>query len=242
MKGKFCLVVLLFCFPGYLYSNKISIGLSSGIGSYSLVEMKELQNQLYRHTRSFIPGLKMMEQFPGYYNYSGWIEAKIARHSIGYNYAHLYTGARNNVSDYSGIYNLDMLIKCNRHSASYKFWFLDNPQAMTLSAFTFARFGSTYTKLHLKEELEIYNLEKDEYDRRYSAQGKYIEVGVGCVFKIFRFLEYAMTFGYDIDFSKDFKEINQSRNYLQDINRKNISPDWSGLRLAMGINLLLDIN
>jgi hypothetical protein len=238
---KCCLVFFLIWFHVNLYANKLSIGLSSGLGSYSHVEMKELQNQLFRHTRSFIPGLKMMEQFPGYYNFSGWIEAKISRHSIGYHYAHLYSGARNNVSDYSGIYNLDMLIGSNRHSASYKFWFLDKPQAMTLSAFTFARFGRTYTKLHLKEELEVYNLKKEEYDYWYTAEGKFLELGVGSVFKIFRFLEFNMTFGYDIDFSKDFRELDQSRKYLTNIYGNNISPDWSGLRLTVGVNLLLDI-
>jgi hypothetical protein len=242
MKSKGFLVVFIFCLHANLCANKFNIGFSTGIGRYSLVEMKELQNQLFSHTQRYIPGLEMTDQFPGYHNFSGWIEVKIDRHSIGYNYAHLFTGARNNVSDYSGRYNLDLFIECNRHSASYKFWILDNPQAWTLSAFAFARLGITHSRLDLKENFEIYNLKKEETKYRYAAAGKFLELGVGSVFKIFSFLEYNVTFGYDIDFSKDFRELDLSRKYLQDNRKNNISPDWSGIRFTMGLSFLLGIN
>jgi hypothetical protein len=221
-------------------ANQLRLGFSPGVGSYSLTEMKDLQISIFNNTRREISGLKQLEDFPGYYNFSVWMDIKFKNHSLGLNYTRLSTGARNSVSDYSGRYNFDMLLGSDRLLAFHKYWFYYKPEISPLHGFTYIKFGYSGSLLKMKEELKILDLDKYESNHTFSSRGKVLEFGLGGAFRIFSFLEYNMTIGYDIDFSQDLKDAQNPDNYLKDISGNNISPNWSGFRFTMGLNLMLD--
>jgi hypothetical protein len=222
------------------YANQFRIGFSPGAGSYSQTELKNLQRSLLIYSQRQVSGVKQLEEFPGYYNYSAWMEVKFKNHSLGITFSRLSTGARNSVSDYSGRYSFDMLLYSNRYGGLYKYWFYYKPEISSFHGFTYAKYGTTHSRLHMKEELEIYDVEPYKTDYHFSASGRSFEVGLGMVYRIFSFLESNVTLGYDIDRAKDLKDVKDFQGFLKDSRGNNISTDWTGVRFTVGLNFVLD--
>jgi len=240
MAGTITVLIIIFSFITDSQANQIKVGFSPGFGNYSLSDIKEYQEKIYFYSRRQLKDLKELEQFPDYFNLSAWMEVKHKRHSIGLNYTNLYTGARHTVSDYSGRYAFDMLLTAHRHSACYKYWFYEKPGLNQVLGFTYLKYGNTYSKLQVSEILEIHDLGKKEHNKYYSAGGRFVELGLGYVFQPLRFLEYSITLGYDKDFSKELKDVEVHESYLRNFRGQKIGPNWSGIRLTVGINISID--
>jgi hypothetical protein len=249
LKNKIChsvmarvmsvLIIFLSLF-NIVNAKDIKVGFSPGYGNYSLSEIKEYQEQVYFFTRRQLTGMKMLDQFPDYFNFSAWLEIKVKRHSIGLNYTSLFTGARHTVSDYSGSYTFDMHLNAQRNSAYYKYYFYEKPGISPSLGFTYLKYGKTYSKLKVNEILEIYDLGENEVNYDYSAGGRFLEFGFGYVFQALRFLEYSITLGYDKDFSKEFKDVKKAGSFLLNFKGQQVAPNWSGIRLTVGINISID--
>jgi len=235
------LLVFIVFFPVNAKANQFKLGILGGYGTYALTDLKVFQNETLDNISTLLPDLKMVDQFPDYYNIGVRGEIRHKRHSFGVDYTNLFTGARISLADYSGSYNLDFLVSNRRLTGFYQFWFLTSPKPFYLETFAYTKFGRSFTNLTTIERLEVNNIENFEESYRYFARSRVFELGIGGAFRIFRLIELNLSIGYDFDFPENFKSAGDKINYQMRARLESIKPDWSGIRIRTGINILLNI-
>ena len=218
-----------------VFSQSITVGFNAGIGTYSMAGLKQLQ--LYRIDFVGLPA-EVVEDFPPYWN-SGF-ELGVAlprfpsRLTLFYQYAS--TGARVSSWDYSGEMHLDLIANCNQLGANIEQDFFHR-QFFSIGAGLKVSYLTTEVKT--VDYLRINNESREERARLIS-RGAGVEPGISAGFKV-AFFRFALYGGYLWGFSEGLRLPGTPKVYLKLPTDENVSPDWSGWRAMIKVNVLIPL-
>lgn len=211
-------LVLLFCLlPIFCFGQSFRISYESGYGLYNMADLKQQQQAFIRN--STMP-IKSVEEFPGYFNHLVSVDYYLDKDILfGINAAYLTTGGRNSLSDYSGEYNLDMILAAYQYGIESEYNLALNNKLYLFSNF---KLGIINSKLKIHESLIVYNTDSNVSNQILTQSNFFMEPNFGLSYKIAKKLFARTTVGLNIDTSLISKKL----------------LDWSGLRTRIGVSYL----
>ncbi len=229
---KTCLAIFFLALMQLTSGQNFKIGLAAGYGNYQLKDLKALQNQLSNYY--YILNVDPVQQFPGYFNYFASVEYSLnKRNLVGINAGCFSTGGRNAVSDYSGEYTLDMLLKGTQLGLQYRTIITEQGG---LNLYAKAAGGITFSDLSVNEYFAIYHVDTVSDKNSYTGRSFFIEPSAGVFFSPVNHFSVDISFGYQVDIQGEFHEEASKDKILRDLNGDTVHANWSGLRFALGIS------
>jgi len=226
MKKNILILLLLLTFTLSASSQGWTGDVRTGFGFYNLHDVKELQLSLLKETN--LTNIKPVEEFPGniYYSVSANYSLN-SRDRIGLDFNYYTTGGRNHVKDYSGEYQLDMLLNGARVGAKYLRFNRMYPKiylGVQLSG------GCIFSNLDLNEHLSVYDETIADEEYEFTGLGIYVEPSMILSYHLLESTHINLMGGYEQDIKG---ELHVKGNKDQKTGR---TTDWSGLRISLGIN------
>ncbi len=208
------LILLICLLPVTGFGQSFRIGYESGYGLYNMANLKYQQQEMIRN--NVLP-VRSVEEFPGYFNHSVSIDYYLDKNILfGINAAYLTTGGRNFLSDYSGEYQLDMILNAYQYGIESEYNFILNSK---LCLFTNFKLGIISSKLNAFESLIVYNVDTHISNQTLTQTNFFMEPNVGLSYNATKRISARVTVGLNIDTSI------LSGNLI----------DWTGLRTRIGV-------
>lgn len=205
--------ILMWCTVGFGQTFRFSY--EPGIGFYNLDKVRDLQSYFEQHYYNF--PIVAVEKFPNYLNHSASIGYYMDKNTVlGINAAFLTTGGRNSSKDYSGVYQLDMLLK------AYQFGIESESIYNLTKKFDFFlnfKIGLIHSIFEVNESIEIYNLDGQSSTDELVENTYFVEPNLGFSYNLTKRLEARVGVGLNWDTGK----LDDKLMY------------WSGLRTRIGI-------
>lgn len=229
---KYLLTIIctvLICFYSTA-QNLFEVTVGSGIGSYKMNDLKELQENL----RFYIGGpeiLETVDNFPAYFFYSGEVSVNVNRVlSLGLIYRLQSTGAASSYSDYSGVYKIEQVVKANCAGILLDVHLLKKHK-LRLSSQLRTYYG--WTNMKLKGSLHINSVGTNimDFTTVYKSKSVMINPDIIVGYEVIPHVSLNFSAGYCLDFKGDLKNSNDSA--LRDLNGVTMQSDWSGIRLGL---------
>jgi hypothetical protein len=232
---KTVLVLLLHLTAGIsMYSQQLSAGFSTGVGTYSMSELKTLNDAMQPDFDA-----KLVSDFPAWFYYTPSLQYRSGKFTIGLTYTFQSTGSRISAKDYSGEYRFDMKVHSNN---------LGICAAMDLKTWSKSRLslyaepGLSFSGLEIIQYLNLLGTVVGDETIRFKALNYYLEPGIGYSYSFVPFLTAAVNLGYYFqagkqDFYTDGDKDNELVNPVTD---EPIKPQWGGIRF--GLTLMYTIN
>ncbi len=231
MKYIFLIAMLVTTAPILSLGKGIKLNLQSGMGSYSMTDLKTLNEMAFN---AFPLPVKQTANFPVYWYYQGSIQFPLSENfDLGPMYAFHSTGSRYSLADYSGEYSFDNLIHAHTLGLAI------NYKLLVQNNFAFAAYadgGIGFSKLEMAEGLDLTEVETTETDETtYKSTGYFVEPGFSFSYT-FKFLEPGIRFGYHIPLAEgDFKNTkNEDLLFLRDGSK--VKSGWGGIRLGVSLS------
>jgi hypothetical protein len=222
MKLKKILVTLLIlCMTLEIYSQKVGLSMTIGIGSYAMTDLRSINDAALPAFDS-----KLVTDFPAYWNFQPRLSLIWDRCSLGFEYTMQYTGSRISAKDYSGEYKFDMLVASD-NVGIYFGWQLIRKSRFRLSGE--AHSGMAFTKLDVDYSLELNNTTVDEFSGRSRVNNFYFQPGLAFDYFIFPKVNLGLSAGYYFDMG------NQSFSIFNE----QIGAQWKGYRIGLIIRFIL---
>lgn len=202
-----------------IYGQSVRISYDLGSGSYNLGRVRSLQAEALREAR--VLDAKAVVQFPDYINHTVSLGLYLDKNNIfGINVAYLTTGGRNQVSDYTGEYKLDMIVNGYQYGIESEHIFNLNSRFDLSTNF---KLGVIKSTLDVSEYLVIYNLDSRTTTDNYSETNYFLEPNLDLSYKIMNGIALKLGLGFNLNTTGfDHKMI-----------------DWSGVRTRAGISYSL---
>ena len=228
-------VLLILVFPGY--SQDISLGMKTGIGSYSMSALKDI-NQNVINNLPF--DAKAVENFPAYWYFGPVITKTQRNYTFGLIYAYQSTGSRVSGKDYSGEYRFDMITNANSLSLYYgiKLWSHEK-----VSFSVYSTVGTYFSTLKLNEYFIVLDNVLTNQAYKFIATNYNIEPGVEFGYNI-KFIKLCLNLGYSALLGGDYfyTDDNKDHTLMNPKNQKAIKPDWNGIRAGAALYFVLAKN
>lgn len=221
---KFVFLILL-TYTFKAFTQGITLEYATGYGKFQLNDIRSLQKSMVGTL-----DVKITDDFPGYITNSLSLGYSIGAHHFGGNFAYFTTGGRLNRTDYSGYFNIDMLVKAYRFGAFYRKYL--NAGLDPLKFYIQLSPGFVNSELLVIEKLKVYTFSEEETSF-LSGKGLYIEPSIGASLKITKFLQLNLSGGYQFDFPGLMIYKQQPTEILT---------NWEGIRLNGGLTLILPTN
>jgi hypothetical protein len=215
------------------FSQHLSIGGRLGLGSYSMGDLKYLQE--FRIKESELP-LLTTNDYPITPNYRIEIAIDDLKYitKVGLFYTFNSTGARSTRSDYSGRVDLDAILNGNQigltlqknllinNSISYGLYF-DGSYIMSL--------------LEIKDNLKINSDPKiiQEYKYKFNSFGAAAEIGVVANYRL-NPIKLQLNMGYLFDFSGKLFLDGDNDQWLA-LENSPLKTNWAGFRIGLQISI-----
>jgi hypothetical protein len=216
-------------------AQKTRTHLSGGYGFYQLNSYKEFQNGLITENIPF-KGIKAVDRFPNHYN---WMIAQEyifnPYHSASLEFSYLYTGGRNHLADYSGLYELNMQASSYKLGLSYSSYSDGIFGTSRLKGFLRLRAGMTRSYFGMNEKIDIYEVDQQSMDINFFSNSVYMEFGPGLVYELTPNLSFHFAAGYELERDAKLKGIENKNLILINQNNSYVRTNWSGFRLHAGI-------
>jgi len=203
--------------------SKIRFGISGGFGTFNQSDLKSI-NQDGMKQLPF--DAKIIEEFEPGFNFGGYTQYQLFnRFWIGTEYRYYYTGSRLGQKDYSGVYSFDQYLNCLTVGLKMDY------ELAEIDRFSFQvqlNSGAGFNRWKMDSQLTIGEDSENQIDKLKGFSWYALpSIAVNC--KIFQGFSFVGSAGYSLDFFKNYK-------YGANSDIKIIkSPDWSGLRLTLGI-------
>lgn len=220
---KKTLIILFLFFPLLLLSQETTIEYSLGYGTYSLKDIRNLQNR----TAYEIEGLKITDGFPGYITHSLALGFKYGEHLFGPDFTYMTTGGRIHRADYSGSLSLDMILNGFRIGGFYRNYLL--PEGGLFQPFIQIAPSAMLTSFKLREELTIFDITNID-ESPFFGVGLAIEPSVGTTYALNNWLNLSLKAGYQIDLWGRLRYHGS---------KTNLNARWDGLRLSGGLVFMI---
>jgi len=140
--------VLILFLNNWGFSQDLEIGIWTGIGSYQMGDLKQMQTQLIQEIN--IDGLQKTESFPVFYNFG--LNYEYSNFGVFFRYES--TGARIAYSDFSGSYFYDQTGDNLVLGGSGRF-FIENNSTDGLSPFILVKGGVSLSRIEFKETITL---------------------------------------------------------------------------------------
>lgn len=234
MKKKILIILLIFAAGTRMYSQQLGIGFKSGLGTYSMSELKTLNESMQPDFDA-----KLVTDFPPYFFYKPSLLLRLEQFTIGLTYTFQSTGSRISAKDYSGEFRFDMKLHSNNLGVITS---MDLMKRNRSRFSIYAEPGLSFSKLEINQYLYLLNTVIHDQTLRFKALNYYFEPGINYSYSIIPAVSISMNLGYysqigKKNFHKDGEKDNEMAN---PITHETIKPQWRGLRF--GITLMYNIN
>jgi hypothetical protein len=210
-----------------VYSQKLNIGVGSGLGSYNMSDLK-LVNQENLISLPF--NAKVTDNFPMYWNYNASLLYSFRKWvGVGINGSFQSTGSRTSRTDYSGEYFFDarihsvspgIIIEIFYPAGKPEFYFRNEA-------------GIEFTKLTLSQFIKVGTFtQTDSYS--FSADNFYYYPSLAVTYPLL-FLRIGLSAGYLIDIKREALTNSTQGSILINSGTKTADADWSGFRIGVSV-------
>jgi len=229
MKHALAIVLLVIGADCLFAQDRFKVTLGTGLGQYKMDDLKEFQDL----QEAFFDAYKLerIDNFPMYMYYSG--EASVTIHriiSLGVIYRLQSTGCKSSYSDYSGVFNVEQVVKANNAGllVDFQLW---NKNKLSLSGQTRIYYG--WTNLKGKQYLRINSVDDDLLNNIFEFKSSSVMINPDITFsyEIFDRLFANLSAGYCIDLKGDLKTT--SGQPLRNLGGEVLQSDWSGIRIGL---------
>lgn len=231
---KIALIVIIIFFVAYnANSQEFKIGISSGVGTYSMLGLKKINNLLSR-TLDF--DTKIVANFPPFFYFQPSLIMQYEKIAVGFVFTHCSTGSRISGKDYSGEYYFDMKVNSNSPGLYFDIPFMPKHR-FNISFYTIA--AASFSNLNIHEYLSLSeNVLTDEFIK-FKALSLHFQPGVKFSYSFKKFIFAIDASALAQLASQDFYTGNDPENKLYLNYSETIKPQWGGLRtgLALSYNL-----
>lgn len=227
MQIKPVLLVSLLLLTFNLSAQEWNIAPKAGYGSYSMQDLKTIQNLTATSTNI---GIKSVEQFPPYYFY-GLDLTRHTRYNFSYGITGGYysTGARNHYADYSGSIKEDYFV--NAINLGFVFAWKKSWGSIVDLSMGFHS-GLKLSGLNYKNELKLWDQSTSE-KHLFKNQSFWFEPDFELSKKITSFFSLMAYIGYEVNTSGKTIRDGSPEDVLK-VNEKSATIDWSGFRAGAG--------
>lgn len=229
MKKIFLIILILnsFLLNGQEQESKFRFGISGGYGTFSQKDPKSV-NQDAIDQLPF--DTKIIDEFEPNFNFGAYTQYQLFhRFWVGPEYHYYYTGSRLGQKDYSGVYSFDQYL--HSHTAGLKMGYV----FAEIDRFSFEfqlNSGLGFTKWKMDSKLTISENSESQVDK-FNGFSWYGLPSFVVNYNVFYGLSLVGSAGYSIDLVKNYKsEANSDIKIAK-------KPDWSGLRLSLGLEYKL---
>ena len=203
--------------------SKFRFGILGGLAAFNHSDLKYL-NQTGIDELPF--DAKIIDEFEPNYNFGAYAQYHLfQKFWIGPEYHYYYTGSRLGQKDYSGIYSFDQYLQS--HTVGLKMGYL----LTEINEFSFqfqVNSGVGFTKWKMDSKLTIGEDSERQIDN-LTGFSWYALSSIVVNYKIFQGFSMVGSAGYSLDLVKKYKyEANSDIKIVK-------NPDWSGLRLTLGL-------
>jgi hypothetical protein len=223
-------VILLLAVTGHrVFSQHLVLGVSSGLGSYSMADLKLLNENVMP---SF--DCKLVSDFPPYLYYQTSVVLNEEKYSFGLFYSFQSTGSRISAKDYSGEYYFDQNVQSNNFGL-YAALNLVRKTNSQLSAY--AKPGIAYSNLDLSEYFSILDTVLADEKASCRATSFSLEPGIDFTYMIMPSISIGINAGYSLQMGAQIFHLpgqKESILVIQDTGKK-IRPNWSGFRFGISV-------
>lgn len=188
----------------------------TGYGLYGLNNLKKYQASLAQQING-LP-VKMIAQFPDYFNHSASLGFYLDKNVIfGLNASFLSTGGRNQLSDYSGEYKLDMLLHAWQVGMESEYIYnLDSNWDLNLNI----KLGIVSSAMNVNEYIMIYNVDSHTNTQDITQTGFFIEPNLHVSYHLYKGIALTAGLGFN----------------LNTVTFQGSMLDWTGLRPRLGVS------
>jgi hypothetical protein len=232
---KFFLFVLLTVAEGIsMYSQQLSIAFSGGVGTFSMSELKSLNESLQPDFDA-----ELVTSFPPYFFYKPSLLLRLHRYTAGLTYTYQSTGSRISAKDYSGEYRFDTKVHSNNMGLYVS---ADVVKWTNLRISVYAEPGLSFSSLEINQYLCLFDTVLDDQTTRFKALNFYLEPGIDFSYLVSPSVTATANLGYYLQWGKqDFYTGGDKDNELVNpITDESVKPGWKGLRF--GITLAYNIS
>lgn len=203
--------------------SKFRFGILGGFATFNHSDLKSL-NLTAIDQLPF--DAKIIDEFEPNYNFVTYAQYQLFRKFwIGPEYHYYYTGSRLGQKDYSGVYSFDQYL--HSHTVGLKIGYL----LAEIDQFSFQfqlNSGVGFTKWKMDSKLTISENSDSQIDR-LKGFSWYALPSFAVNYKIIQGFSMVGSAGYSLDLVKNYKyEANSDIKIVK-------NPDWSGLRLTLGL-------
>lgn len=228
MKIRLFVFLIISSFPVALFSQELNIGFESGTGSYSMNDLKELNN-VYRGSLPF--DARITENFPNYWYYRPSISYSFKKNvTLGAAWSFHSTGSRISLADYSGEYSFDMIINSSSPALFLDFFY-------PVSGFRFVfgnELGMDYSNLTVNENLKIGSYTNGS-SNKFKSQSFYYEPDLKILYSVL-FMKIGLSAGYHLDLQNgDIASANNKKAFLMSSSGEKARSNWSGFRIGASL-------
>ncbi len=226
--------ILLLAIMGQpVFSQNLVLGASSGVGSYSMADLKSLNDAI---KPSF--DCQLVSDFPPYLYYQLSFFLDEEEYSFGLFYTFQSTGSRISARDYSGEYYLDMQVQSN-NVGFYAAMNLLQKSKCQLSVY--AKPGIAFSNLDIREHFTLLDTVLVDGNAGFRATSFFLEPGIGFSYRVIPSLGIGINAGYFLQVGGQNFHLPGEKDYVLGIpdTGKEVKPNWSGYRV--GISLIYNI-
>lgn len=236
MKKTFLIVLLSLIIGNHVYSQELKIGFQTGIGTYSMSGLKEI-NKAVPQNLPF--DTKLVSDFPANWYFRPAFSLQFDKISIGINYSFQSTGSRISAKDYSGEYHFDIQVNSNSPGI-YSEVYLGPLKKAHLNLYSIL--GVSFSKLKLNEYLIALDQILTDETYSFKAQCFYIEPGFHLIYPV-KFLNIGLYAGYIVQFGKQafYTDDNKNNKLYSPGSSESIKPGWNGLRFGVSFYYILNL-
>jgi hypothetical protein len=216
-----------------VWSQHLVTGISAGVGSYAMNDLKSLNQAV---TPSFAS--KLVSDFPPYLNYQYSLFLDEEKYCVGMFYSFQSTGSRISAKDYSGEYRFDL----NVHSNNLGIYLSMNMLSKgNFRLSLYAKPGLAFSKLDLSEYFTILDTVLADTKLSCVATSFFLEPGVDFSVFILPSVTIGINAGYCLQKGgQNFHLDGEKESILVVPNTgQKIKPGWSGFRI--GISLMYNL-
>jgi hypothetical protein len=217
--------------PG-MAQKKYAISVGTGLGSYSMDDLKEFQDA---NESNFQDLLKTVDDFPAYVYYRGEITRKFGnKFSAGATYRFESTGYKSSYSDYSGSISFQQTLQVQQAGIVMGYEILKRNK-VSLSAQLRGYYSWTACDFEYRVALTgspTVLLESVDFE----SNSTMINPAFNLAYAVLDRLSLHVTVGYCLDMRGELKLKNKPEYPLTLPDQSPVKSDWSGMRAGLAVS------
>lgn len=229
MRTKLIIVLLCFLTGKSVSAQSITVGVSFGIGTYSMQELKDLNEGVIMPFST-----RVVENYPAYYFYRPSVMLQFNKFGIGVNYNFQSTGSRVSGKDYSGEYRFDCKVHSNSAGIISDILLISGP-GYSLSGSLQA--GLQFSELRITQYFKLLTNPPSGQTDTFTALHFYGEPGLRIHFPVLPRAAIGVYAGYSFQMGKQFFKNTENKELIlvNPSTNEPVKPNWNGIRIGVSV-------